>query len=95
VLTDTALNAAIVDLRAKHDQVTQLAHDLVAHRSLRPRSEGVMVTYDDVSSLLEDVGDIVHTWTALLDNVSLSLDPARIGRTTAAATALRLFDWRG
>lgn len=93
-LTDTALNAAIDDLRAKHDQVMQLAHESVAHRSLNPKNEAVTVTYDDVSSLLADVGDVVHTWTALLDNVSLSLDPPRIGRTTAAATALRLFDWR-
>lgn len=30
----------------------------------------------------------------LLDNVSLSLDPPRIGHTHAAATALQLFHWR-
>ena len=94
-LTSAALNSAIADLRAKHDQVTQLAHDSVAHRSLRPKGEGATVTYDDVSRLLSDVGDIVHTWTALLDNVGLSLDPPRIGHTRAAATALHLFDWHG
>lgn len=94
VLTTTAVSSAIDDLRAKHEQVTQLAHDSVAHRPLRPKSEGVTVTYADVTRLLEDVGDIVHAWTALLDNVSLSLDPPRIGHTKAAATALRLFDWR-
>ncbi len=94
VVTAAAVNRAIADLRAKHDQLTQLAHDSVAHRSLRPKSAGLAVTSDDVSNLLADVGDIVHGWTALLDNISLSLDPPRIAHTTAAATALRLFDWR-
>lgn len=94
-LTNAALSSAIDELRAKHEQVTQLAHDSVAHRSLCPKSEGVTVTYDDITNLLEDVGEIVHTWTVLLDNVGLSLDPPRMGNTRAAATALRLFDWRG
>lgn len=52
------------------------------------------MTYQDVGRLLEDVGDIVHTWMLLLDNISMSLDPPRVGGTRAAATALRLFDWR-
>jgi hypothetical protein len=93
-LTANAVNQAVNDLRAKHKEVMQLAHDSVGHRALRPKSQGIVVTYDDVSNLVTDVGAIVHTWTALLDNVSLSLDPPRIAHTNAAATALRLFDWR-
>ena len=93
-LTTAAVDAAIKDLRTKHDRVTQLAHDSVAHRARQPKSEGAAVTYDDVSRLLDDVGEIVQTWVGLLDNVHLSLDPPRIGHTRAAATALRLFDWK-
>lgn len=93
-LTPAAVNKAIDDLRRKHDAVTQLAHDSVAHRALRPGDTGVPVTYEDISNLLSDVGDIIQTWMTLLDNVSLSLEPPRIGHTNAAATALRLFDWR-
>lgn len=34
-LTRSAVTAAIDDLRTRHEQVTQLAHDSVAHRSIR------------------------------------------------------------
>jgi hypothetical protein len=91
-ITRGAVHSAIGKLKADHDRVVDLASETVANRNAGgPKNSA---GEEDINALLDDVLEVVHDWTALLDSVSLSIDPPGVTGVRPAAKALSLFDWQ-